>query len=225
MQIHKGILVFAADNRGIYPTPGLIDRLPFNGAKVAGRGEEDVSINTTANLFSALIAQDYFKPELCIGVTEPSSHVVDCSDYNFNAYSPATGSFWDTNFKADLHNTSNVSYAHMPIWGDRKLKEWRSTAGNKTPVLGNRGPLGGVPDPHSITNDIFPPKGKWSGNIVYADNSVQFTTDFPTIKRSESGGYIIAPECIPASGKIPDTDAAITFTKEMTAAGPVIQHD
>ena len=173
--IYQSWLVYSNTNNGLLPTSGLVKRKPFSGAIVPGRGEEDPSQNTTANLFSLSIMSNCVAPEMCIGVTEPSSHVTVCDHYNYDAYNPGAGVFWDPNFTADLHATSNVSYAHMPILGEAKAKLWRPTAGGSDmAMLGNRGPLGGVHDPLSITHRIYPPFDRWSGVICFKDGHSEF---------------------------------------------------
>lgn len=226
--IHQSWIVFSREFNGIYPTPGLLDRLPFNGVETPGRGEEDITQNTTANLYSMCIMANYFSPDLCVGPTEPSAKVAafDTSTYDYKAYDATQRKFWDPNFKADLHVLSHVSYAHMPIAGEMQSKHWRDTMDTKQPIVGNRGPLGGVHDPNSITNKIHRPYDTWSGNIVFSDNHVFVCTSFPTRPRPNGVGFQIAPECLPPGTPPPPTDAAITFTKEIVPLlGPVVQHD
>ena len=111
-----------AEFQGIYPVPGLIRRKDVdigNGTQhVPGRGEEFFVLNSTQNLFSACIAQNYFSAELCVGPTEPSGHIAVKADYNYNLYSPIIGRYWDTTFKARLDQQSNVSFAHLPLAGN-----------------------------------------------------------------------------------------------------------
>ena len=223
--IHQSWLVVARNFDGVMPTPGLIhrDADPMLG-EVPGRGPENESLNTTANLFSACIAQNYLTPEMCVGPTEPSPHVkvMPSSVYNFGAYSPAGNSYWDTNFKADLHATSNVSYAHMPLIGERKLKNWRYSADQYWPILGTRGPLHGVADPNSITNKIFPPDDSWNGNICFADNHVEFISSFFL----SPPGATTAPQDNIFNWDTPEmTDLLITFTKAINDHKPIIEHD
>ena len=59
-QIHKGWLLFATEHDGDLPTPGLIDRLEVNGQNVPGAGAEDIEQNTTANVHSASIMQNWW---------------------------------------------------------------------------------------------------------------------------------------------------------------------
>ena len=64
-QIHQSMLVFANDHKDQMPTPGLINRGEdiYLQAHRPGIGPEDVTKNTSKNLYSALIAQEYFAPE------------------------------------------------------------------------------------------------------------------------------------------------------------------
>ena len=54
-QIHKGMITFASDEDGIFPTPGLIARKEYNGAFVPGKGDEDYLANNHANVYSAIM--------------------------------------------------------------------------------------------------------------------------------------------------------------------------
>ncbi len=75
-EIHQAMVIFANEWGGLLPRPGLINRLPveLDGQlrQIPGRGEEDISLNTTANLYSSLIAQNYFAPTLVISPVERS---------------------------------------------------------------------------------------------------------------------------------------------------------
>lgn len=183
--IHQSIVVSSRDFNGAYPRPGLV--APPNGEEIAGQGVEDVSYNTTANLFSLLIMNNYFTPELCVSRKEPSPQVAVYSDYKYNLYSPTKNIYWDLNFKADLHGTSHVSYAHMPLHGEAQLREWRDTSNSQWPLLGNRGPLGGAPDLNSVTNRILDPPDSWNGYILFGDGSTQLLSKYPSVQRPAEG--------------------------------------
>ena len=49
------------------------------------------------------------------------------------------GGDWNPDFSADLQSIANVSYAHMPLFGERLKRQWKPSAG-RFPILGNRGP-------------------------------------------------------------------------------------
>jgi hypothetical protein len=125
--IFKGMVTFSRQFNGIFPRPGFINRLAFNGVETPGLGAEDPARNTTANLFSSLIAQNFFAPEILISPVERNPRIEIDSDYDHNAFKPADDVYWDPAFAADLETGSNVSYAHMPLWGKRGRDQWRDT--------------------------------------------------------------------------------------------------
>src|SRR5262245_24973540 len=99
-QIHKGCLGFASENKNRLPTPGLINRKPDlpppNGVgEQPGVGPEDFKKNHSAHLYSAMIAQDLFKPDLLIGPTEINPIMEVDPNYDYAAYKPASDIYWD----------------------------------------------------------------------------------------------------------------------------------
>ena len=82
-------------------------------------GSDDSIDNTSANFWSALIMENMLKPEQLISPTDRGW--VEVVQYNYYAGD------WDPNFSADLSTTSNVSYAHMPLWGERLKKRWNKS--------------------------------------------------------------------------------------------------
>jgi len=93
-QIHRSMLVFASDNKDRFPLPGLINRLPDlpsppGVGNAPGIGPEDDSLNTTANLYAAMIAQNYYESKLVISPVERNPRVQIDVDYDYNQYKPA----------------------------------------------------------------------------------------------------------------------------------------
>jgi prepilin-type N-terminal cleavage/methylation domain-containing protein len=180
--VHQSWLVFARDFDGTLPTPGLIDRLPFNGVDTPGRGPEDLDANNTANLHSACIMQNFYTPELCVSPAEVSGRVATKDDYNWEQYNVATDVYWDSTFTAKLTTTSNTSYASLPLGGQRKAREWKDTMNSKFAMVGNRGVKNGsmaATDYNtSITLEIHGSKKQWEGNICYNDNHIDYTPSF-----------------------------------------------
>ncbi len=124
-------------------------------------------------------------------------------------------------FEADLESLSNVSYAHMPIFGERLKKRWRPTAG-RFPILGNRGPKDGIEGTHSITLDA---DGVWRGWVVYADGSVEWqegTTLTPKWRRRD-GAY--EDNLFMMEEEDSQDDAMLGFTIEMDDYGPIFVWD
>jgi hypothetical protein len=194
------------------------DRFLVPSAVAAGR---DASLDTTASLFSLMVARNYISTEKLISRNERNPNVLQMDNYNFAAINPGTGVYWDVNFAADLQRQSNVSYAHMPLFGQRVRQHWQPHSGNTFyPLIGNRGPRGGVVDPASYT---IGRDGTWAGFMVFSDGHVEYVKSFTMSGPGLDGGRpdnIFAMETGEAG-----SDAIITFTKEMTEDGPLIQHD
>ncbi|MCH8165707.1 MAG: prepilin-type N-terminal cleavage/methylation domain-containing protein [Planctomycetes bacterium] len=184
-QIHTSWITFAREFDGAFPTPGLIDRLPDPDlGEIPGRGPEDILANDSANMYSVCIMQNYFAPQLCLGPTEPSGFVIVMDNYDWSKYVPMSDEYWDDNFQTELQVVSHASYAHTPIAGERKLKEWRDSLTSKFAVLGNRAVEDGEQTPGSplyeasITLEIHGGRKQWMGNIAYNDNHLEIHQTF-----------------------------------------------
>ncbi|MEM7228756.1 MAG: hypothetical protein AAF432_08070 [Planctomycetota bacterium] len=180
-QIHKLMVLHAQNNNDRLPTPGLIDRLPdpnVNDQNLAGERLHDPDQNSTANVFSAMIAQEYFQPDLVISPVECNSRVVEKSDYNFDAYQPAEDQFWDDTFAARLEVESNTSYVTMPLVRDElRDQRWRANAPADVVLLGNRGPRPGAGAADSVTFGFHRPDDAWSGHVVFGTGEVRLVED------------------------------------------------
>lgn len=89
-------------------------------------------------------------------------------------------------------STGNFSYAHNAVGGAR-LARWSNSFSASHPVLANRGPVymqpetpmsgetwdlvDGATGSNSDSLLLHSPDNRWSGNIAYADNHVQFETN------------------------------------------------
>jgi prepilin-type N-terminal cleavage/methylation domain-containing protein len=194
-EIHKSLVTWAGGNNGRLPTPGLINRGQYaspgipNLGNVAGYGPEDLSTNNTRNLYSSLIALEYFNTDILIGPTEVNAIVVEDLDYDFAKYSPANDTYWDDTFEMNIWAVPgqgyycNASYAHQAICGDRKTIMWRDTQDSTYPILGTRGVKDGVPadDPNhskSPTLLLHGPKRQWVGNVCFSDNHTERIRNF-----------------------------------------------
>lgn len=214
-QIHQAMLIFAREWNGTFPRPGMINRLadPELGRQVPGRGPEDIAANTTANLFSCMIAQNYMTPELPISPIERNPNVKAKQGFNYDNYNPVDDKYWDDSFKADLKTESNVSYAHPPLT-DPWVKEWRDGMRMNYAQLGNRGPKDGRLDPDSYTCG---PHGHWAGNVVLGDNSVSLHT---TTKPADLDG-----DNFFAVDKDREFDSLLAFTREIKDGVAALQFD
>jgi len=182
-QVHKTFIVFSNNSNGRYPTPGLVDRLnPNPGVYV----EQNIR-NTTRNLYSLMIAQEYFNPDILIGPTEVNPVVREKLNYDYTAYNPAAGTFWDQTFDAAIQQSptngvSHTSYAHLAMCGDRKRNYWRNTNSSIRPIMGTRGPQNGAETGPAYTNSptlrLHGPKKQWQGNICFADNHMETLSSF-----------------------------------------------
>lgn len=195
-QIHKGWVTYSAQNKGILPTPGLINRLADpNLGETPGRGPEDIEANNTANLHSSMIMQNVYDTQLAIGATEISGNVVEAENYNYELYAIGDDIYWDNTFQADMRDTCNVSYASMPIAGTRKAVSWRDDFKSTFPLLSNRG----LPeDAGTITgrdftkeNTVYGLHGgrrEWVGNVCFSDNHIAVeSTYIPAQVNFQSG--------------------------------------
>lgn len=165
-QIHQAMLIHASSHKNRLPTPGLINRQPIfvKGAKVnlIGMGDENHTKNHTRHLYSAMIAQNYYNPELLFGPTEVSPYVKKHRNYDYDAYDPSNDTYWEgdqpdppsgiatpgTNsvngifdVRVDGGGTaiSHTSYAHMALVGHRKRLKWSDTQALGDPMVGTRG--------------------------------------------------------------------------------------
>jgi len=202
-QIHKGMLIWAADNKGSLPIPSEV--AVFGGAFLT---QPNRMLNTSARLSSAMIGQNFFTPEICVSPVEVSALVSVDDDYDYSQYRPAQGEFWDDRFTADPSRGSNTSYAHLALCGARlgthwqNSTNWRNSATSNAPLLGNRatggGPfvLGGAtsgPDhDRSITLEFHDTGNQWSGNIVFADNHREMVTGLthPSVTYTPAGATV-----------------------------------
>ncbi len=179
-QVHQGMLVYAGDHKGRLPIPGLINRLPdpFTGLNIAGRGPEHVTRNNTAELFSAMIAQEFIDTAIVVGPTEVSPFVQEDPDYDFDEYDPTTDKYWDADFVADIENgpECNASYTHLALTGKRKDLKWRDTSSNGDPMMATRSPkdgaVTGAEYKQSPTLELHGSDQQWVGNVVFADNHI-----------------------------------------------------
>lgn len=232
--LQQVLIVFAHDAKGMYPRPGLINRKPVEiegmpPRNIPGAGAEDITRNTTANLYSLLIAQNYITPELCISPLERNPKVTVDSDYNYDAYQPVNDSYWDATFTADLETGSNVSYAHMAMTGKRVTLHWRDTMLATVPNLSSRGPKDGQGDAASLTCDD---DGQWSGHVAFADAHVEWLATMTPDRLT----YDAIDEATGERKPLPDnifametgmtgSDLILSMTKSITEKAVVLQHD
>ena len=225
-QVLKAMIIMAQeDAQQRLPTPGRINRLATmsagTAAEIQGMGDENPLQNTTANLYSACVAKEAFVTDILVGPTEyPGSNVVAMgkansiglpvdTEYDLTQYNPSADKYWDPKFYCNLNgNTPPTgqtavcysSYAHQPLFGQRKAISWRAVGDSTRPLLGTRGPrhtndgpASAQTDPVSYANSptllLHGSKREWDGNIVFGDGHFEFlTTMFPTQTQFDCGG-------------------------------------
>lgn len=184
-------------------------------SKVTGSG--DLSEDTTANLYSYLVMQRYITPDQLVS---PADFFTDPDeDYDWTLYSPRDRMYWDPSFSADLSDISNVSYAHMPMYGNRLRENWgsRMSLRSSFPILGNRGPRDGVESQDSYA--CF--DGLWGGYVAFGDGHVEFLQTPGSFR----GGQGMNDGLFTIDDESRHGDAILGFTSSMGPDGPVLQWD
>ncbi|MEE2912793.1 MAG: hypothetical protein VX436_03215 [Planctomycetota bacterium] len=176
-------------------------------------GSRESFDNTSANFWSALIMENLVKSEQLVSPTDRGW--VEVAKYNYYAGD------WDPNFSADLNTTSNVSYAHMPLWGERLKKRWNTQSG-RYPILSNRGPQDGVEGSTSITLDD---DGTWRGWVVHADGSIDWQDGTTTSSRWNRRDGVMNDNIFLMEEEDSKEDAILGFTDEMDDYGPILIWD
>jgi hypothetical protein len=208
--IHQAFYIQAMDNQGAFLIPSEMGQ---GGPK---------SLDTTANLYSAMIGSQYLLPASLISPNEFSNWVELDTDYDFTSIQPTSGQFWDPRFEADLGDISNVSYAHLPLYGRRFERNWNSMS--RFPVLGNRGPKDGVQNPASYTYGRD--QQTWAGHVVFGDGSTQFLQTFtPGNVTFVKDGVTQLDNIFKIEDGADGLDAILGFTKTMTDEGPTLVWD
>ncbi len=153
-QIHAAWTTFGHDYNGVFPTPGLLNRLAvndggsLNGLEVPGRGPEDVEANNSAFMYSVCIMQNYFTPQILVAPTEPSAFVAVKDDYDWSLYSPTEDTYWDSgqfnvnDYSVPSHSAvgpGNYIVFSVDLLGDNgQLQGVSNTSYGHTPVAGAR---------------------------------------------------------------------------------------
>ena len=200
----------AGDNRGRFLTPSDLT------------GSNDVSENTTANLFSAMVADNYTNCHQLISGNEYSGWVQEKTDYNSAAYNPAQKTYWDKTFVADLADLSNTSFAHEPLFGERFEHHWQNELSSTFPIIGNRGPKDGADNPQSLT---YGRNGQWGGHVAFGDGHVTYISSFTPGLSFSQNGETYQDNIFKMDGGAKGGDAVLAFTQKMSKQGPTLQWD
>ncbi len=188
VHLHQSWIVSARELDTAAPLPSL--------AVAARNGTpEDFSLNHSANIYSAMISNEFFPPGKLISPLEVSDHVTE-ADYNYEAYDPTNDVYWDPSFVMHIEDPdigANASYAHVAAVGDRRDALDPAKSSRNMPILGTRGPDVTDLDPaeyhRSPTYRFSKPYDQWIGTIAFADNHTEtLQTFYPQLTVYRSPG-------------------------------------
>ncbi len=191
-EITKALITSAnTDERQRFFTPGLVDRGAVNiggqNIQMPGKGPEDVTQNTTANILSGMIAQEYFQPVLLYSPVEVNAVVQVKEDYNYSDYNPSQDQYWDPTFVCQINypagsGVCNTSYPTLVLAGERQKNQWKQPSNRPKPVVATRGTKDGTtqgPEYNcSPTLLMIGPDKEWNGNTVFNDGHGELTKSF-----------------------------------------------
>jgi prepilin-type N-terminal cleavage/methylation domain-containing protein/prepilin-type processing-associated H-X9-DG protein len=206
-EIHRAMITYAAGDRDILPLPGRLNRKrdPFTNQQLPGVGPENFLKNTTRNLYSMMISQEYFNTDILISPSEQNPIIQECKVYDYTMYNPAQDTYWDGdnstdgssntagNFFTQLDGNESVgggqchaSYHHLVLVGNRKRTKWRNTSASTDPHISTRGTNLGVLTGDEFTRSytllLHGGRREWVGNIAFADNHTETVqTFFPSL--------------------------------------------
>jgi len=225
--LHSGWITWAAGHDGRYPTPGFVNRV----GDIKGRGAEDRELNTTDNVHSLAVMENLYSVDRLVSDNEPNGNVYTMESYDFTTRDPAEDTYWDEDLDVDLDDGGdgcNVSYASIPLIGERKITQWGNQGSSDYAIMANRGPVfGGVPEipDYSITYDIHGKGRSWVGNVCWQDNHMTYEeTLYPvmSVYRSNEGHVndnlfnidCVSGVCHPWGG-----DTWLNLVSELTESG------
>lgn len=208
--VMQAMVIWATNNKNVYPLPELVDAQ--SGTFALEAGESAASKNTTANIFSILVFNGMISPEICVSPAEASRKIKVDDDYEYvdpkTAAKPSEA-LWDPAFSADFSRRrpgGNVSYAHLQPSKNRKAM-WGDTFSTTEAVVGNRAPrvtgierddqntyTAKVAGKGSVTYKIHGDETSWEGNIAFNDGHVEFFTSLaPQSPPPAKPGEIASP--------------------------------
>jgi prepilin-type N-terminal cleavage/methylation domain-containing protein len=154
----QGLVLWAQNNQDEYPLPDKIDRANQTLPAMSG-GETK---NVTRNIYSVLIYNGFFSPEMLWTPAEANGLIRPYEGYEYTNPAQAVSSqnaLWDPKFTAIPANpgagggegdtsrrlstnptNGGASYAHSPVAG-RRMARWSNTFNATEAILGNRGPI------------------------------------------------------------------------------------
>ena len=235
--IHSGWVTWSASNNENYPTPGFVNRNAWdqgNGVQVQvkGRGPEDKFINTTDNVHSLCVIENLYNTDALICDNEPNPNVYVMENYDYDQRDIPADVYWDNDFNVDLNGDGNndqegchLSYASIPLIGERKSAQWKASGTSEFAILANRGPQFGSLEEFSMTYEIHGGGRTWNGNVCWQDNHMSYEeTLFPemSIYRTIDGHVIdniFNIDCVTGVCHLWGGDSFLTIVSELDEAG------
>lgn len=227
--IHSGWITWAAGNDDRYPTPGYVNRV----GDIRGRGKEDRELNTTDNVHSLAVMQNLYSAGLLVSDSEPSDNVYAMEAYDYDVIDSNEDIYWDEMLDVDLDDGGtgcNVSYASIPLIGDRKRKEWTSRGSADYAIMANRGPPFGQPIDISVTYDIHGGGRTWEGNVCWQDNHMSFEKTLHPLNSvySTDDGYVsdnlFNIDCVTGFCHFWGGDSWLVLVSELSPAGDMYEY-
>ncbi len=169
-QVHTAFAMFSQNHRNQFARPIKISSATAD--KATDRG------NSTANMHSIMIYENFYSPDLVVCPSEASGAVRSDPDYDYGGKGSdlVDEDAWDYNFRSilsvDGFDVGNVSYANNAPVGGRFNKEWADSLNSSFAVLSDRGPENGERKPESVSYLLHGSRSSWSGNVGYNDNHV-----------------------------------------------------
>jgi prepilin-type N-terminal cleavage/methylation domain-containing protein len=197
--LHQTMGVYASENDGKYPIPGNIRRDPLNGPGgqqfIQGVGKVKPIHNHTAAIASTLISMKYAQPEIMVSPAENNAEigikgqVVEGDEgepvaYDYAAWQPHNGSYWDESFRARLGNdeADHISFSNLTLLGPARRGRWHDTAGGDTIVWSSRGTKDGDTSSDEYSKNpilqMHGPENTWNGHTVSSDGAVLVAQNF-----------------------------------------------
>lgn len=177
-QLQMGLIVWAQQENNEYPNPLEYSRTTADKCQQKG--------NSTANVYSLMIWNNFYSPELTVCPSEKSEFVQVYADYDYGIMGDNginKKDKWDWDFSCDITGKSrsartgkyysNVSYANLALIGKRVENEWRVSGNTQFVVFGDRGPTDGKHDSKSITYLNHGTSKLWKGSLAFNDGHIE----------------------------------------------------
>jgi len=174
-QVHSAWVLWSQSHRNRFPIPLRISE------DTADKSQSDPG-NSTANVHSIMIFNNFYSPELTICPSEANGQIIEDADYDYGGRDSdlEEEDAWDYEFTANWEEArqgANVSYANLVPAGSRFNAEWQDSLNSSYAVLSDRGPEDGEPDPTSGAYLQHGSRTQWSGNVVFNDNHAEGFTE------------------------------------------------